>query len=123
MEPEQFQLPEPLSLQGNIAENWRRWKQRFELYMVASEKNEKSNEVKAAIFLHLAGPEALEVFNTLSFDNDGDDKKLDKLIEKFQAFCIHITWERHVEANSLERQSTNTLQIYAIRQRHVSSGP
>ena len=96
---EQFQLPEPLSFQGNLAENWRRWKQRFEVYMVASGKNAKSDEVKAATFLHLAGPDALEVFNTLSFDNAGDDKKLGKLIEKFEAYCIprsNVTWERHV---------------------------
>ena len=55
---EQFQLPEPLFFQGNLAENWRRWKQRFEVYMVASGKNAKSDEVKAATFLHLAGPDA-----------------------------------------------------------------
>ena len=59
----------------------------------------KSDDVKAATFLHLAGPEALEVFNTLSFDNPGDEKKLDKLVEKFEAYCIprkNVTWERHV---------------------------
>ena len=96
---EQFQPPESLSFQGNIAENWRRWKQRFEIYMVASGKNSKSDEVKAATFLHIAGPEALEIFNTLSFYNAGDDKKLDKLVEKFEAYCIprkNVTWERHV---------------------------
>ena len=40
-----FQVPEPLPLQGNLADNWRRWKQRFKLYMIASRKNEKSDEV------------------------------------------------------------------------------
>ncbi len=79
--------------------NWRRWKQRFEVYMVASGKDAKSDEVKAATFLHLAGPDALEVFNTFSFDTAGDEKKLGKLIEKFEAYCIprsNVTWERHV---------------------------
>ena len=57
------------------------------------------DEVKSAIFLQLAGPDALDVFNTLTFENEGDAKKLDKLLEKFEAYCIprkNITWERHV---------------------------
>ena len=84
-----FQLPEPLSLQGNLADNWRRWKQRFQLYniMTASGKNEKSDEVKTATLLHLAGPDALEVFNTFSFETPGDEKKVDKVLEKFDAHC------------------------------------
>ena len=111
---EQFPLPESLSLQGNIAENWRRWKQRFELYMVASGKDSKSDEVKAATFLHLAGPEALEVFNTLSFDSAGDEKKLDKVIEKFEAYCIprkNVTWERHV-FNTRNQRPGETIDQY-----------
>ena len=29
----------PLKLEGNLAENWRRWKQRYELFMTATEAN------------------------------------------------------------------------------------
>ena len=65
---EQFRLPDTLSFQGNLAEGWRRWKQQFKVYMVTSGKNDKGDEVKAATFLHIAGPEALEVFNLLTFD-------------------------------------------------------
>ena len=95
--------------------NWRRWK-RFEIYMVASGKNSKSDEVKAATFLHIAGPEALEIFNTLSFDDAGDDKKLDKLVEKFEAYCIprkNITWERHV-FNTRNQQPGESIDQYVI---------
>ena len=97
--------------QGNIAENWQRWKQHFEIYMVASGKNSKSDEVKAATFLHIAGPEALEIFNTLSFDDAGDDKKL---VEKFEAYCIprkNVTWERHV-FNTRNQQSGKSIDQY-----------
>ena len=93
---------------------WRRWKQRFEVYMVASGKDTKSDEVKSAAFLHLAGPEALEVFNTFSFDNPGDAKKLDKLVEQFEAYCNprkNVTWERHV-FNTRRQQSGETIDQY-----------
>ena len=84
--------------------------------MVASGKNSKSDEVKAATFLHIAGPEALEIFNTLSFDDAGDDKKLDKLVEKFEAYCIprkNITWERHV-FNTRNQQPGESIDQYVI---------
>ena len=116
-EMEQFQVPEILSFQGNMAENWRRWKQRFKIYMTATGKNTKSDEVKSAIFLHLAGPEALEIFNTFTFDNPGDNKKLDKLVEKFEAYCIphkSITWERHL-FNIRNQQPGETIDQYTVK--------
>ena len=67
--------------------------------MVASGKNDKSVEVQAATFLHLASPQALEVFNKLTIDNAGGEKKLSKLSEKFEVYCIlrkNLTWDRHV---------------------------
>ena len=60
------------------------------------------------------GPEALEIFNTLSFDNAGDDKKLDKLVEKFEAYCIprkNVTWERHV-FNTRNQQPGESIDQY-----------
>ena len=53
---EQLQQPGPLSLQGNLSENWRRWKQQFTIYVTATGKTSASDEVKFAIFLHLVGP-------------------------------------------------------------------
>ena len=47
--------------------------------------------------LHLAGPDALEVFNTFSFADPGDDKKLDKVLEKFEAPRTNVTWERQYQ--------------------------
>ncbi len=113
-EMDRFQLPESLSLHGNLTDNWRKWKQRFELYMIASGKNEKSDEVKTATLLHLAGPNALEVFNTFTFATPGDDKKLDKVLEQFEAHCIprtNVTWERHI-FNTRKQQSDETIDKY-----------
>ena len=69
--------PGPLSLQGNLSENWRRWKQRFELYLTASGTSEKDASVQSATLLHIAGEDALEVYNTFTWDADSDDKKID----------------------------------------------
>ena len=52
---EQFKPPSPLILTENIAENWQRWEQHFQLYMVASGALEKEEKVKIAILLHTIG--------------------------------------------------------------------
>lgn len=70
---EQMKPPTSLSLEGNLAENWRIWIQRFELFLVASGIGKKSDAVKRATFLHVAGDEAIKVFNTFNFDEDVDD--------------------------------------------------
>ena len=50
--------PKALKLDGNeVAENWRRWRRSFEIYMTATEKDKKSEKIQCATFLSLAGEE------------------------------------------------------------------
>ena len=64
--------PEYLSLHGNVAENWRRWHQRFELYMLAIEADSKPNCTKIAI-LFSAKTDALERYNHFKWDGSPND--------------------------------------------------
>jgi len=97
---EKLTPPEPLNLEGHsISDNWRRWKQRFEVFSLASGLTDKNAKVQAATFLHVASLEALEVYNTFSWENEDDKNKVDKIVEKFNTYCTprkNITWERHV---------------------------
>ena len=79
--------PEALSLDGNIANNWRRWKQRYEIFTLASGLSGKEPKIQAATFLHVAGTEALEVYNTFTWETDDDKSKVDKITEKFDEYC------------------------------------
>ncbi len=45
----QFKPPSSLVQTGNLAENWRRWEQRFRLYMTAKGASAKKEPVKIAI--------------------------------------------------------------------------
>lgn len=60
--------PEELSLEGDVRENFKRWKQKFEIYMEATgikANEDMSAETKVAILLHVIGSETLEIYNTL----------------------------------------------------------
>lgn len=90
--------PAALQLTGNVAENWKKFKQRFELYLSAIGGDNKSDKVKASVFLHVIGDEALEVYNNFMFNDEADKLKLAKIKEQFEAYCIpksNVTFERH----------------------------
>ena len=94
---EQLKPPNSLSFEGNVAENWRTWVQKFDLYLIASDMAEKSEERQCATFLHVAGDEALKVYNTL----ECADRKLDLdvLKESFRKYCEprkNVTYLRHI---------------------------
>ena len=106
--------PEALNLNGNIAENWRRWKQHFKIFSLASGLSEKDVGVQATTFLHMARPEALEVYNTFSWPNPDDKNKVDKIMESFNQYCNpykNVTWERH-KFNSCNQKPGETIDQY-----------
>ncbi|UYV84166.1 K02A2.6-like [Cordylochernes scorpioides] len=78
--------PSELALHGNVAENWRRFKQRLMLYLEATEKATKPDKLKVAILLNFIGEEDLEVFNTFHLKED-EAENFDLVINKFDDFC------------------------------------
>ena len=48
-----LQPPPSLQLTGNVAENWRRFIQRFMLHLTAIGADEKSAKMKASVFFHV----------------------------------------------------------------------
>ncbi|KAL5021208.1 hypothetical protein ScPMuIL_000363 [Solemya velum] len=91
--------PPQLNLTGNLAENWRRFKQQYEIYEAASGTDQRDERVRSMTFLHVVGSESLEIYNTFSWDEDGDKFKLTAICEKFEDYCNprkNVTFERHV---------------------------
>ena len=87
MESAQLKLPNGSQLTGNLAENWHKFKQQFDMNSVASGLNEKSEDVQASVLLHMAEEDALEVYNTSEFVTGTDKMKVKTICEKFQEYC------------------------------------
>ena len=88
----------PLRLDGNIAKNWPKWKQRWVLYAKASGVDSKDEETQCPVFLHKIGKEALEVYDTFTF-TDAEVDKIEPLVAKFEAYCSpkkNVTYERYL---------------------------
>ena len=107
----------PLRMDGNIAENWRKWKQRWTLYAKASGVDAKDEQMQCAVFLHTIGDEALEVYDTFTF-TENEENKIESLRGKFDAYCSpkkNVTYERYLffRVHKTAGQSTLLSPIFA----------
>ena len=91
-----------LNVEGNIADNYEKWKTSLDFYFVASGTDKKSDAVKIASFMHIAGEEAQNIFKSMKWSEDddaeGDDKKYSKVTDKFKKHCQskkNITYTRY----------------------------
>ena len=76
-----------LSLEGNIAENYRIFKQNYNIFATAIEISKKTDEVKIAILLNTIGPDAVEVYNTFVLPEE-EAAKYDAVVKAFDEFCL-----------------------------------
>ncbi|XP_049519210.1 uncharacterized protein LOC125943746 [Dermacentor silvarum] len=89
--------PEPLRLEGDISKHWELFKQRFQLFLTATEPASKKREAstKTALLLSVAGEEAIEVYNTFSFTEDESKDDYDAVIKKFDEYFASQVNEVH----------------------------
>lgn len=98
--------PSSLVLTGNVAENWRKFKQRFEVYLEATGANVKSQKTQTSVLLHVIGEEAVEIYNTFTWDIVDRDQAviadqnmiLEHVLAKFDGYCTprkNLVYEMH----------------------------
>ncbi|KAG5872130.1 hypothetical protein JTB14_030313 [Gonioctena quinquepunctata] len=89
--------PEEMSLDGDLALNWKKFKAAYKLYIVASGCSAKEDKVKAAILLHIIGNGAREILETLSLTED-EKQDEDKILQEFEKYFVpktNVSIERH----------------------------
>lgn len=77
--------PSGMNLNGNLAENWSKFKQRFMLYLEATEKISKPDKLKVALLLSSMGDECIEIFNTFKLSTE-DSNKFDTVLQNFDSY-------------------------------------
>ena len=64
----------------------------------ATEYDDKADNAKASLLLHCIDDKAREIYDTLTFDADDDNMKLDKILENFEAYLAprkNVTYSRY----------------------------
>ncbi|KAG5870574.1 hypothetical protein JTB14_029721 [Gonioctena quinquepunctata] len=76
-----------MSMCGDLGSNWRKFKNNFSLYSIATGCKEKAKEVQAAVLLHCLGKEANEVLDTMDLTaNERTDP--DKIIKQLDVHFL-----------------------------------
>ena len=84
----QFTNPPSLNLtEGNVAENFKRWKRLLKNFMLASGASTLDEPRQTAIILECAGSEAMDVYDQFEFDKEEDKTNPEKVIAKFENYC------------------------------------
>lgn len=108
---ETFKPPGEFSfISGNVAENWRIWRQKFENYMLATERDMKPDKTKIAILLNLLGDEGAAIYNTFEYAEGKSAEKFDDVIKNFTEYCVprrNVVFERHKFFTCSQKEGQN----------------
>jgi hypothetical protein len=122
---DEFERPGYLILDGNLKENWRKFKRAFDWYLEAKDLGKASDKRKVAIFLTVAGSEARELFATFTFE-DGEENKYQVVIGKFEEHCKeeeNETVERYKLRSTIQREGETFDQFFTeLRKKAKSCG-
>ena len=97
-----------------MAENWKKFKQRFDLYLEASGAAEKQDKTKTCILLYVIGEAALELYNNFKWESEDDKYKYEKVKKQFDDYCTprkNETYERH-KFFTCTKKSSETFDAY-----------
>ena len=78
---------------GNAAENWRKFKQRFQFYRTASGADKRDASLQVPLLLHIMGEEAIDIYNSFTWAEGKSKDKIDDVLEAFEA---HFTPQKNV---------------------------
>lgn len=108
-------LPSGMSFStGNVAENWRRFKQKMEFYLRAHTGTATGNKKKIGLLMTALGDAGLDIYNT--FGDIDDDSTYDEVIKKFDNYCNprkNTVYERFVFSKLV--QSAESVDAFVVQ--------
>nr|XP_058958995.1 uncharacterized protein K02A2.6-like [Pocillopora verrucosa] len=107
-------IPSRLNLAGNISENWKKWKQVWDSFEIASRLNQQEDKYRVATFITCIGTEALEVYNGLPFEKEEDKDVMNTVLELMERHCIgqtNVIYERYC-FNNRKQESGESFDTY-----------
>ncbi|XP_076051153.1 uncharacterized protein LOC143031338 [Oratosquilla oratoria] len=129
----QIPAPPPMSLKGDVVENWKDFENSWHYFMIATDlrsklkkddgtDNPEGMEIVAATLCCVMGPECIKVMNSLPSLSEEDKKKPARIIEELQKQFVpqqNVLYER-VLFNSAIQKSNESVDEYVLRLRQLS---
>ena len=116
-------LPSQLSMTGNPATNWKRFKRAWNNYEIATRLKdtshpEENKELRTATLLTCIGSDALDVYDGFYLESQEQVKDIDVTLQKFEQYCIGETnesYERRVNRHDQNQHVSVDAHTTALR--------
>lgn len=84
---EQLLAPKPLADGLDLPDEWKNFKRDFELFLVATSKDEADTKVKSALLLRTIGRRGNQIYESFTWTQAADKNTYDVIITKFDDYC------------------------------------
>ena len=105
----------------NIAEDLRKWKEEFSLYVSLTVKEDEHSKLQ--LFKYLIGNDGREIYNTLRFEKEEKDRTLKMALDAFDNYCRpkkNETVERF-RFNTRKQETGETIETYITELKTLAS--
>jgi len=79
-----YRTPHELSFSGNVAQNRKEWYQQFNIYLIASNKDEDNDIRKINNLLNLIDPQGVKIYNNLK---KKEKTNFETVVQEFNQYC------------------------------------
>ena len=107
---------------GDRADNWKLWKQRWLNYCVLAGLNDQSEDYKCAMLLHCIGIEAMRIFNGMKFGEGEDHNNMADILVNYDKHFLaqkHEFFERF-QFNRHSQESGESIDEYVSVLRNLA---
>ena len=108
--------PQSFCIDGNVADSWRLFKQKWQNYSVITNLNRQEMSYQVALLLHTLEDEALKIYNGFSFANTESERTVNEILEKFDNFAVgevNETYERFMYYKRDQKESESFESFFA----------
>lgn len=71
----------------NLSEDWKIFKEDLKIYLTATEKLGKSDEIKTSVLLQCLGKQGCKIYRNFKFQTEEDSLTYATVLEKFEEYC------------------------------------
>ena len=118
----QLPPPDPMNCNGDVATNWKVFRDAYQDYAIATELSEKDQAIQAATLKTVMGKECKQILNRLGLTAT-ELKQTDTILTKLE---VHFTPTRNVilferyRFHSAEQQPSETVDQFLIHLKHLA---
>ena len=113
----------PLDLtSANLAEKWKFWINAWGNYELGTKIAKEEADIRVAKLLAVIGEDTVRVYNNVEWDEPDDNKKIAKVLEKLEAYCLprkNIRFERY-RFNQRTQASGESIDAFVTALRDLS---